>query len=347
MKDLKKEEQEEKKMTLEEYQKKYSKPVNEKLAKTFLFIFAAAIAIIIIFCLFSLVVKVYEVCNKNIIAIYISVPIALLIFIAIYVVPLVKIHQAKPFITNVDSQNVRQAKKYNKMVRESIADKMIDLKAKTQGVTWYSEQMVGKLAIARQTHDDKALRKALSETYETDVKAAANKMIRDHAFKVGLTTALSQNEKIDTLFVVTYDLNLIKDLIYLYGFRPSDAKLVKIYQSVIADALIAYGLGNATGSIATGVVKKMGKVVDNIPVLGSAISTVIDSVAQGIINSTLTVIIGFQTKKYLIKEYHLQDILEDVIISIEEEEKEAEEMASALKEDITKASKGKKTPATA
>ena len=122
---------------------------------------------------------------------------------------------------------------------------------------------------------------------------------------------------------------------------------MKIYQSVIADALIAYGLGNATGSIATGVVKKMGKVVDNIPVLGSAISTVIDSVAQGIINSTLTVIIGFQTKKYLIKEYHLQDILEDVIISIEEEEKEAEEMASALKEDITKASKGKKSPATA
>lgn len=339
---MSKENKEEKKLTLEEYQKKYSRPVNEKAAKTFLFVFAAAIAIIIFFCLFSLVVKIYEVCEKNIISIYISVPIALMIFVVVYVIPVYKIHQAKPFMTNVDSSNVKQAKKYNKQLRENIADKMIDLKAKTEGVTWYSEQMVGKLAIARQTHDDIALRKALTETYDTDVKTAANKMIRDHALKVGITTALSQNEKIDTLFVVAYDLNLIKDLIYLYGFRPSDTQLMKIYSSVIGDALIAYGLGNATGTIATGVVKKMGKAVDNVPLLGSVISTVIDSVAQGVINSTLTVIIGFQTKKYLVKEYHLQDILEDVVISIEEEEQMAEEMAKELKDDITKASKGKK-----
>ena len=343
MKDLKKEEQEEKKMTLEEYQKKYSKPVNEKLAKTFLFIFAAAIAIIIIFCLFSLVVKVYEVCNKNIIAIYISVPIALLIFIAVYVVPLVKIHQAKPFITNVDSRNAKEAKKYNKALRESIADKMIDLKAKTTGVIWYSEANVGKLAIARQTHDDKGLKDALTEIYETDVKTAANKMIRDHAVKVGITTALSQNEKIDTLFVITYNLNLIKDLIYLYGFRPSDTQLMKCYQAVIADALVAYGLGNATGAIATGVVKKMGSVVDKVPILGSMVSTVIDSVTQGLVNASLTVLIGFQTKKYLMKEYHLQDILDTVVLPTEEEEEEeASMLMDSIKQDITvTAKKGK------
>ena len=46
---------EEGKLTLEEYQKKYSKPVNEKLAKTFLFVFAAAIGIIIFFCLISFI----------------------------------------------------------------------------------------------------------------------------------------------------------------------------------------------------------------------------------------------------------------------------------------------------
>ena len=341
--EVKKEEKtDENKLTLEEYQKKYTRPVNEKLAKSFLFVFAAAIAIIILFCLFSLVIKIYEIFDKNIIAIYASVPIAVMIFIVVYVIPLYKIHQAKPFITNVDKSNIKQAKKYNRMLRENIADKMIDLKAKTQGVTWYSDVMVGKLALARQTHDDKALRKALTETYETDVKQAANRMIRDHAFKVGITTALSQNEKIDTLFVVTYDLNLIKDLIYLYGFRPSDTQLMKIYQTVIADALIAYGLSNATSSIATGVVKKMGKVADSIPVLGTAISTVIDSVAQGVINSTLTVFIGFQAKKYLIKEYNLQDILEDVVLSEEEEAIAQAEMANELKEDITKASKNKK-----
>ena len=331
------------KLTLEEYQKKYSKPVNEKVAKTFLFIFAAAIGIIIFFCLFSFVIKVYETFDKNNIALYISIPIALLIFIFVYVVPLYKIHEAKPFITNVDSRNAKEAKKYNKALRESIADKMIDLKAKTTGVTWYSEANVGKLAIARQTHDDEELKKALTETYDTDVKAAANKMIRDHAFKVGVTTALSQSEKIDTLFVVTYDLNLIKDLIYLYGFRPSDTQLMKCYQSVIADALIAYGLGNATSAIATGVVKKMGNVVDKVPVLGSMVSTVIDSVTQGLVNASLTVIIGFQTKKYLMKEYHLQDILDTVELPTEEEEaEEASELMDSLKKDIAlTAKKGK------
>jgi uncharacterized membrane protein YcjF (UPF0283 family) len=331
------------KLTLEEYRKKYSKPVNEKVAITFLFIFAVAIGIIIFFCLFSFVIKVYETFDKNNIAIYILIPIALLIFICVYVIPLHKIHEAKPFITNVDSRNAREAKKYNKALRESIADKMIDLKAKTTGVTGYSEVNVGKLAIARQTHDDEELKKVLTETYDTDVKAAANKMIRDHAFKVGVKSALSQFEKIDTLFVVTYDLNLINDLIYLYGFRPSDTQLMKCYQSFIADALIAYGLGNATSAIATGVVKKMGNVVDKVPVLGSMVSTVIDSVTQGFVNASLTVIIGLQTKKYLMKEYHLQDILDTVELPTEEEEaEEASELMDSLKKDITlTANKGK------
>jgi uncharacterized membrane protein YcjF (UPF0283 family) len=327
----------ESKLTLEEYQRKYSRPVNEKAARAFLFIFAAAIGIIVFFCLFLIVLRLFDI-HK--IAGYVSIPIAVLVFIFVYVVPLVKIGQAKPFITNVDRSNARAAQKYNKQLRENIADKMIDLKAKTTGVMWYSEEKVGKLAIARQTHDDKGLKKALTEMYETDVKAAANKMIRDHAFKVGITTALSQSERIDTLFVVTYDLGLIKDLIYLYGFRPSDTQLMKIYQTVVANALIAYGLGNATGSIATGVVKKMGKVVDKIPVLGSAISTVIDSVAQGVINSSLTVLIGFQTKKYMMKEYHLQDIL-DTIELPEEVDQEATELMDSLKDDITKTAKGK------
>ena len=48
------------KLTLEEYQKKYSKPVNEKVAKTFLFVFAAAIGIVIFFCLFLIVLRLFE-----------------------------------------------------------------------------------------------------------------------------------------------------------------------------------------------------------------------------------------------------------------------------------------------
>ena len=327
------------KMTLEEYQKKYSKPYNEKAAKSFLFMFGAAIGLIIIFCLFQIVMKIFDI-NK--IAGYISIGVAVLIYLVIYVIPVIKIRSTKSFMTNVTSENASAAKKYNKKLREDIADKMIDLSQKADDVTWYSDEKIGKLAVARQTHNDEGLKDALTETYKTDVNKAGNKMIRDHALKVGVTTALSQNEKIDTLFVVMYGLSLIKDLIFLYGFRPNDRQLSKIYRNVIGDAIIAYGLGNATGSMASGIVKKMGKGLDGIPLLGSAISTVIDSVAQGVINSTLTVLIGFQTKKYLMKEYKLQDILDNVIVTEEELDTEAAEMSNNLKVDIKEQSKAAK-----
>ena len=167
-------------------------------------------------------------------------------------------------------------------------------------------------------------------------------MIRDHALKVGITTALSQSEKVDTLFVAAYNLSLIKDIVFLYGYRPSDAKLAKIYQSVIVDALIAYGVGNATGSMATTAVTKFGgKAVEGIPFLGTALGTIIDSAAQGIINSTLTVLIGFQTKKYLKKEYHLQDILDEIELDEEKELDSEKEMVESLREDIKNKAKKK------
>ena len=217
-----------------------------------------------------------------------------------------------------------------------------DFKAKTEGVTWYSDTNVCALAIARQTRNDAELRKALTNIYNTDVKAAARKMIYSHAAQVGVATAVSQSEKIDTLFVVAYDLSLIKDIIYLYGFRPSDSKLAKIYKDVIMDALIAYGLGSIGNVSTKGVMKTLGSSLEGIPVIGGALGTVVDSVTQGIVNGMLTVKIGYQTQKYLQKEYHLQDILEEVVLTEEEEAKAEEEMNSLLKDDIKKAVKNKK-----
>ncbi len=330
---------EDKKMTLEEYEKKYSKPENIKAAKTFLFIFSASIGIIIFVCLFFLVLKLFDI-HK--IAGYVGIGVACIVYIFVYIIPLIKIKNTKAFITNVDSSNASKAQKYNRELRNSIADKMIDLKANTEAVGWYSDELIGKLAIARQTNNDKEVKNVLTTIYDKDVRSASNKMIRDHAFKVGITTALSQSEKVDTLFVVAYNLSLIKDIVFLYGYRPSDAKLAKIYQTVIFDALIAYGVGNATGSMATTAVTKFGgKAVEGIPFLGSALGTIIDSVAQGIINSSLTVLIGFQTKKYLKKEYHLQDILDEIELDDEKEAESEKEMVESLSEDIKNKAKKK------
>lgn len=338
-----------KKMTLEEYQQKYTHPENLVAAKNFLFMFGAAIGIVIAVCLFFVVLRLFEIHQ---IAGYIGTFLALIIFIFLYVVPVVKLKNTKSFMTNVDAANARQAQKYNKRLREEIADKMIDLTKKTDVIGWYSDELVGKLAIARHTADDKELKNVLTKIYQTDVKSAANKMIKNSAVKVGITTAVSQSELVDTLFVIVYELNLIKDIVYLYGYRPTDSQMVKIYKNVITNALIAYGISSATigmgrtvGSSITSAIEKVSQSSNFIAsTLGSIAGVAIESGIQLVVNSTLTVMIGNQTKRYLVKEYNLQEILDNIeLIDAEEEAELIESVKDELKRKMPKKSKNEKS----
>ena len=323
---------EKKKITLEEYQQKYTNPENLVAAKNFLFILGAAIGVIVAVSLFFVVLRLFDIHQ---IAGYVGIVFAILIFIFLYLVPIIKLKNTKSFKTNVDSASARQAQKHNKKLREEITDKMIDVTTKTDVVGWYSEELVGKLAIARHTGNDKELKSVLTEVYKTDVKNAANKMIRNSAVKVGVATALSQTEFVDTLFVIVYVLNLIKDIVYLYGYRPTDSKMAKIYKNVLRNALVAYGVSSATAgmgkSFGSGFAKSLEKVSQSINPITSAIGAVvgvtIESLVQLSVNSTLTVLIGNQTKRYLVKEYNLQEIL-DYVELIDSDEEEAKMIAS-------------------
>ena len=324
---------ENKKMTLEEYQEKYSKSENTKAIKFGLVMFVAGIGIIIFACLLLVVLRVFEI---NEYAGYASIAVAVLVFIFLYIVPVIQIHKYRPFITNVDSKNARQAKSYNKKLRNEISDKMIDFTAKVTGKSWYDEKLIGKLAIARQSSDDKEVKSLLTEIYDTSVRKEANKIISGHAVKVGLLTAASQNAYLDSAFVAVYELGLIKDLVYLYGFRPSNAKLLKIYRNVIINSLLAYGVSNGTTSLIS---KGLSATFEGLPLLGSLVSTAIASASQGIVNGVMTGIIGVQTKRYLIKEYHLQDILDSVELDNPEEDSK---MLTEISEEIKTQTKEKK-----
>jgi uncharacterized membrane protein YcjF (UPF0283 family) len=343
-----KKQNEEKKMTLEEYQQKYSHPENLVAAKNFLFMFGAAIGVVVAVSLFFVVLRLFDIHQ---IAGYAGSIVAVIIFIFVYVVPVVKLKNTKSFVTNVDSANARQAQKFNKRLREEIADKMIDVTTKTDVIGWYSDELVGKLAIARHTGNDKELKSTLTKIYQTDVKQAANKMIKSSAVKVGITTAISQSELVDTLFVIVYEFTLIKDIVYLYGYRPTDSQMVKIYKNVITNALIAYGLSSATigmgrtvGSGITSAIEKVSRSGNFIAsTLGSIAGVAIESGIQLVVNSTLTVLIGNQTKRYLVKEYNLQDILDDVeLIDNEEEEELIEAVKEELKQKMPKKTKNEK-----
>ena len=327
-------------ITLQEYQDKYGKSENIKTARMFIWIFMIAIGVIIFTCLFLLVVKLFDIHQ---IAGYVGIGVSVLVFIFAYIVPLVMLQSKKSFITNVDNMSVRDAQKHNKQLRNEIADKMIELKAAMKTNDFYSDEKIGKLAIARKTNNNEDVKNILTTIYKEDVKKAANNMIKDSALQIGLWTALSQSEKLDTVLVVTFELKLIKDLVYIYGFRPSDTKMYKIYRQVAINALVSYGAASALSGLGSNVFGLLGKTAQALPVVGNAVGTIIDSAIQGITNASFAAILGFQTIKYLQKEYKLQDVLDTVILSEEEQEEAEKQMLTSLADDLKEKVKTKKS----
>lgn len=321
------------KMSFDEYKEKYTRPENTKAIKFGLFMFIASVGIIVFACLLLVVLRVFEI---NEYAGYVAIGVAVLMFIFLYIVPVVQIHKHRPFITNVNNRTVRNAQRHNRQVRNEISDMMIEFVSKVEGMSWYDENLVGKLAIARQTNNDTEVKSLLTQIYDTSVKKQADKVISAHAVKVGLITAASQSEKLDAAFVAVYELSLIKDLVYLYGFRPSDAKLLKIYRIVVVNSLLAYGVSAGTTNLIS---KGLSATFEGLPLLGTLISTAIASASQGIINGVMTGIIGVQTKRYLIKEYHLQDILDSVELDNPEEDNK---MLTEISQEIKTQTKDKK-----
>ncbi len=303
------------KMTIYDYEQKYVKRQNVRNAKIILRLLAAAIGIFLFACLFFVAMRVWEI---NEYAGYAAGGVCLILYVFLFIVPVVKIFKSDYFIVNVNAYTAGAAKKHNKKVRRDIAGKMIDLTAKVEGVGWYDSKIVGEMAIALKTNDDKGIMRCLTSLYTGSVKKSAKDLIFKSSMKSAMYSALSQTSKVDAALVVVMNLQLIKDLVFLYGFRPSDAKLVKIFGRVLQNSLVAYGLGGM--KLGNSIVKTMGDAVKGIPILGTAISVLVDSSVQGLTNGVLTAVMGYQTIRYLNQEYKLQEILDGVEIPETEEE---------------------------
>ncbi|MGN0824152.1 MAG: YcjF family protein [Candidatus Coproplasma sp.] len=324
------------KMTIYEYEEKYVKRQNVKAAKTFLYIFIVFIAVIFIWCLFSISKALYD---MHPYAGYAAAAVSVLIFILFYIVPIVKIFRTEHFITNVNYKSAAKAKRHNKKTRYEVASKIVELCNTVAGVGWYDSLTVEKLEAGVKFHDDAVIKEQLTALYTGSVKKSAKQVILQSSLKSAMYSALSQDKKIDTMMIAVVNLQMIKDIIFLYGFRPSETRLVRIFAAVVKNSLVAYGLGGV--KIGNGIVRTMGDAVKGLPFLGDIISTVVDSSVQGLANGTLTAVIGFQTIKYLSVEYKLQNILDDVEIAETEEELEA--TCEEIEKELRSKKRGKAT----
>lgn len=324
------------KMTIYEYEEKYVKRQNVKLAKTVLYLLTALIGVFFVWCFFSMSKAAYEFHPH---AGYTVGAISVVLFILLYIVPIVKIYHTEHFITDVNYKSVAKAKRHNKKTRYEVATKIVDLANNVAGVGWYDSLTVEKLEVGVKFNDDKIIKEQLTELYTGSVKKSAKQVILQSSLKSAMYSALSQDSKIDTMLIAVVNLQMIKDIIFLYGFRPSETKLVKIFASVVKNALVAYGLGGV--KIGNGIVRTMGDAMKGLPFLGEVIATVVDSSVQGLANGTLTAVIGYQTIKYLTVEYKLQNILDDVEIA--ETEEELEQTCKQLEKELRSKKKGKAT----
>ncbi|MCM1438513.1 MAG: YcjF family protein [Roseburia sp.] len=321
-------------MTIYEYEEKYVKRQNTKSATFFLRLIIALIGVFFVWCFFTLSKSIWEM-NKY--AGYAAVGVSVILFIAFYIVPVVKIMSLDYFVTNVNYKTAGKAKRKNKKLRFQIAEKIVDLCNSVAGVGWYDSATVEKLEAGVKYRDDAVIKENLTALYSGSVKKSAREIIFKCSMKSAMYSALSQESKIDTMLVATVNLQMIKDIVFLYGFRPSDTRLVKIFAAVVRNALIAYGLGGL--KIGNGIARTVGDAAKGIPFLGSVISVLVDSSVQGLANGTLSAVIGYQTLRYLNTEYKLQNILDGV--NVGETEEELAETCEDIEKELRKNKKRK------
>ena len=322
------------KMTIYEYEEKYVKRQNTRGASIFLRLVIALIGVLFAWIFFTVCKTVWE---MNEYAGYAAIGVSVILFIVLFIVPVAKIMSSDYFVTNVNYKTAGKAKRRNRKLRFKIAQKIVELCNTVAGVGWYDSATVEKLEAGVKYRDHEVIKEQLTALYTGSVKRSVRDIIFKNSLKSAMYSALSQDSKIDGMLVAVVNLQMIKDIVFLYGFRPSDTKLLKIFAAVVRNSMVAYGLGGL--KIGNGIARTVGDAAKGIPVLGSVISVLVDSSVQGLANGTLSAVIGYQTIKYLNAEYKLQNILDGVEVA--ETEEELAETCRELETELKRSKKSK------
>lgn len=146
---------------------------------------------------------------------------------------------------------------------------------------------------------------AISMRKDGVIYQKAKSLILKRSLSTGCLTALSQNTMVDASVVVVKNMQLIKDLIWLYGFRPTNAEMTKILEKVVKSVCLSIGLNTMqNGTNMAG--KIFNKDSNNflVQVLGQALNMG----AQFIGNGAMTYMVGKYTINALLRQYRVQNI---------------------------------------
>lgn len=129
----------------------------------------------------------------------------------------------------------------------------------------------------------------------------ADKVINETARLIFLTTAISQNGKLDTLTVLGAQMRMVWQVSQIYYQRPSLREMGKVYGFVGASSFLAgeiedMDITRQIEPVASALFKNAsGK---SLPLIGPAATLIMDSLLEGSTNAYLSLRVGILTKKY-------------------------------------------------
>ncbi len=129
----------------------------------------------------------------------------------------------------------------------------------------------------------------------------ADNMIQNTAKSVFLTTAISQNGKLDALTVLITHSKLVWDIAHVYYQRPSLRDLTTLYANVGATTFMASQIEDI--DLSEHLEPVLGNLLQNsalksVPFVGSVSGLIMDSLMEGTVNAFLTLRVGIITKRY-------------------------------------------------
>jgi hypothetical protein len=130
----------------------------------------------------------------------------------------------------------------------------------------------------------------------------SNRLVKSNASAVFITTAVSQNGPLDSVFVFVTSLKLVWKISMLYNQRPAVSDITKLYANVFATVLLSRQVDDldlVTEQLEPIISTLFGGTVGSVvPGVSYAVSFVVDSVFEGSINTLLTLRVGIITQKY-------------------------------------------------
>ena len=134
----------------------------------------------------------------------------------------------------------------------------------------------------------------------SELDACADALVKAHAGRVFLATAVSQSGRLDAFMVLGLQLRMVWQLAHLYAQRPTVRELIHLYANVAATSFVAGSLEDIDvgEQIAPILSASLPAIAAEVPGLRVAAGLVASSIVTGTANAFLTLRVGMVAKRY-------------------------------------------------